>query len=145
MPESLTDEELLDQLAGSWLVTGDVRGKPVSQTIAARRALAGKFVELRVTDGTPLIDGRPYEAAYFIGVAADGRFVMNLVDVFGAAYSAVPGIGHRDGDGLVFEFAYSGGPWTWRWTLRDGSWELRQTYVEDGVEQLFATKRMERR
>jgi hypothetical protein len=122
-----------------------VRGTPVVQSVTARRAFAGKFVELRVTDGTPLIDGGPYEAAYFIGVSGEGQFVMNLVDVFGAAYSAIPGIGHREGDTLVFEFAYSGGPWTWRWTLRDGSWEMRQTYLADGVEQLFATKRMKRR
>jgi hypothetical protein len=140
----LTDEELLDQLQGSWLITGHVRGKPVAQSVTARRAFAGKFIELRVTDGMPPIDGGPYEAVYFIGVSGEGRFVMTLVDVFGAVYSAVPGIGRRDAGGLVFEFAYSGGPWTWTWTLRDGSWEMRQTYVEEGVEQLFATKRMER-
>jgi hypothetical protein len=140
----LTDEELLDQLEGSWRVTGEVRGNPLSQAITARRAFAGKFVELRVTEGTPLIDGRPYEAAYFIGASAEGRFVMTLVDVFGAAYSAVPGIGHRASDGIVFEFAYPGGPWTWRWNLRDGSWEMRQSYVEDGGERMFATKRMAR-
>ncbi len=70
---------------------------------------------------------------------------MNLIDVFGAVYSAIPRTGHREGDGLVFEFAYSGGPWTWRWTLRNGWWEMRQTDLEQGVEQPCATKRMERR
>jgi hypothetical protein len=57
-----------------------VRGKSSSQSVTARRAFAGKFVELQVTDGTPHIDGRPYEAAYFIGVSGEGRFVMNLVE-----------------------------------------------------------------
>ena len=141
---TLPDEDLLDRLEGSWRVTGDVRGSPLSQSIVARRALAGRFVELRVSAGAPPIDGQPYEAVYFIGISGEGRFVMNLMDVFGAGYSVVPGNGHRELDDIVFEFAYANGPWTWRWSPSGQGWSTTQTYLDAGAERLFATKRMER-
>jgi hypothetical protein len=140
----MTDEELLDSLEGSWRVTGELRGTALSQLITARRVLAGKFVELNVTGGTPLIDGRPYEAVYFIGASGEGHFVMNLVDVLGAEYSAVPGVGRRELDDIVFTFAYADGPWTWRWSPTNGGWDLTQSYVDAGAERLFAIKRMDR-
>jgi hypothetical protein len=140
----VTDDELLDHLVGTWRITGTMRGEPLAQTAVATRALHGRFVEIRVTDGTPLIDGTPYEAVYFIGSPEPGRFVLTLLDVFGAAFSAVPGLGTREGDAIVFEFAYASGPWTWRWTFADGAWEHEQTYLEDGERKTFARKRMER-
>ena len=143
MSRPRTDDELLEALVGTWRVTGQMRGQPLAQSWSASRALGGKFVEIRVTNGTPLIDGKPYEATYFIG-ATDGRFVLTLMDVFGAAYAAVPGLGRRDGDTIVFEFAYATGPLTWRWSLGDGSWEHEQTYAENGERKVFATKRAER-
>jgi hypothetical protein len=140
----MTDDDLLDQLVGSWRVTGDLRGDPLSQAWTAKRVLGGRFVEVRVTDGTPLIEGESYEAIYFIGVSAEGGFVMHLMDVFGAPYSAIPGIGRREGDDIVFVFGYSSGPWTWRWSLSGRGGEITQTYVEGGEQKRFATKRMER-
>ena len=140
----MNDEELLDALVGTWRITGTMRETPLAQNAVATRVLRGRFVRIDVSDGTPLIDGAPYEAVYFIGAAEPGRFVMTLLDTFGAAYSPVPGFGHRDGDGMVFEFAYAAGPWTWRWALRDGVWMQQQTYLENGEPRLFATKRMER-
>jgi hypothetical protein len=139
------DRELLDKLVGSWRITGTLRGKPLAQAATARRVLDDRFVELRVTDGTPLVDGKPYEAIYLIGVTGDNSsYVMLLADVFGAAYAAVPGIGRREGDALVFEFRYATGPWTWRWTSSADGWDHVQTFLEDGKLEVFATKRMER-
>lgn len=140
----MTDEELLEHLVGTWRVTGEVRGNALSQVVRGQRALGDTFVELRISHGLPLVDGRPYEAVYYIGVASPGRFVLNLMDVFGAAYSPIPGLGERDGDDVVFTFAYSGGPWTWRWHLDGGAWDMTQDFVENGEPQHFATKRMER-
>ncbi|HEY6959692.1 MAG TPA: hypothetical protein VI814_12785 [Candidatus Limnocylindria bacterium] len=140
----MSDDELLDQLVGTWRISGEMRGEPLAQRAVAQRALGGRFVEIRVTGGTPLVEGRPYEAAYFIGSAGPGRFVMTLLDVFGAAFSAVPGLGRRDGDAIVFEFAYANGPWTWRWSFVDGVWEHEQTYLENGERKTFATKHMTR-
>ena len=124
-------------------MTGVVRGAPLSQRWKAARALVGKYIEIRVTDGTPLIDGKSYEAVYFIG-ASDSGFVMNLMDVFGAEYSAIAGIGHREADEIVFEFAYATGPWTWRWSLAGSGWDHEQTYFDQGERKIFATKHMRR-
>lgn len=140
----VTDDELLECLVGTWRIWGTMGGQPLEQRAVATRALGGKFVEIRVDGGTPFIEGRPYEAAYFIASPGPGRFVMTLLDVFGVTFSPVPGLGHRDGDAMVFEFAYASGPWTWRWTFADGAWEHEQTYLEDGGRKIFATKRMER-
>lgn len=140
----VTDDELLECLVGTWRIRGTMRGQPLEQRAVATRMLGGKFVEMRVDGGTPFIDGRPYEAVYFIGSPEPGHFVMILLDVFGAASAQVPGLGTRDGDAMVFEFAYASGPWTWRWTYADGAWDHEQTYLENGERQLFAKKRMER-
>ena len=140
----MDDRQLLEGLVGSWRITGTMRGQPLAQRATAARVFNGTFVEMRITDGTPLIDGKPYEAVYFIGSSEAGKFVMNLIDVFGAGVSFIPGLGKRDGDAIVFEFAYSNGPWTWRWTPSAGGWDHVQTYLEDGATKVFATKRMER-
>jgi hypothetical protein len=140
----MDDQQLLEGLVGSWRITGTMRGQALAQNAKAHRAFNGAFVEMRITEGTPLIDGKPYEAVYFIGSPTAGRFVMTLVDVFGAGVSPIPGLGRRDGDAIVFEFAYSNGPWTWRWTPSAGGWDHEQTYLESGETKVFATKRMER-
>ncbi len=140
----MDDQGLLDRLVGNWRITGTMGDSALAQSVTARRVLHGKFIELRVADGTPLIDGKPYEAVYYICATGEGQFVLVLLDVFGVSGAPVPGLGHRDGDSLVFEFDYGSGPWTWRWRPIHGGWELEQTYLDAGQRRTFATKRMRR-
>lgn len=141
----MTDRELLERLVGSWWMTGTMRETPLRQAVDATRVLNGEFIEVRVTDGTPMVNGRPYEAIYLIGAGSEGTFVLLLADVFGGSYATTPGIGRREGDTLIFTFDYPSGAWTWRWSPSGDGWELEQTYVENGERRLFATKRMKRR
>jgi hypothetical protein len=99
-------ETLLDRLVGDWLMVGEVRGRPVTYTLAARRVLGARFVELHMLD----VNEPPgYEARVFIGAdTLPGRILVHWLDSFGAAYSVPHGSGEVVGDTLRFEVPYPG-------------------------------------
>jgi hypothetical protein len=120
---SIAADRLLDRLVGDWRMVGQVRGKPVTYTLAARRVLDGRYVELHMTDVN-----RPaqYEARVFVGAdTAPGRVLVHWLDSFGAAHSVPHASGAVDGDTLRFEFAYRSGP-------------FRDTFVYDSAAQRWS-------
>jgi hypothetical protein len=134
-------EALLDRLVGDWSMVGQVRGRPVRYVLAARRVLAGRYIELHMTD----VNQPPqYEARVFVGAdTVAGRILVHWLDSFGATFSVPHGVGAIVGDTLQFQFAYTTGPfrdtfiyhgparrWTFRLEAGDGrgGWRLFATY-----------------
>jgi hypothetical protein len=126
---------LLQQLDGSWTMSGDVRGKPVTYALEVKPSLLGAFTELRMQD----VQVPPkYAANVYIGYDdATKGIVVHWMDSFGARYSIPHGTGELKGDALEFTFPYEGGKFrdtftfdpataTWTFVLEsqraDGSW-----------------------
>jgi hypothetical protein len=122
---------LLDQLVGTWRMVGQVRGRPASYDLEARRVLGGHFVELHMTDA-----GRPatYEARVFIGEdTTAGKIFVHWMDNFGAAFSVPAAAGAVAGDTVRFEFAYSSGPFrdTFVYHRAANAWTFRLESGDD--------------
>jgi hypothetical protein len=127
--------ELLKALDGNWVMSGDVRGKPVTYSMNAAPALERNFTEMRMHDTQV---PAKYEARVFIGYdTASATVIVHWMDVFGARYSIPHATGHIVGNNIEFTFAYPDGPFrdtlsyhpeSKSWTLvlesskPDGSW-----------------------
>jgi Protein of unknown function (DUF1579) len=140
--------ELLDKLVGTWELTGQMGETAVQQAVEARWTLGGHFAEVRCRSVLNKPAGHePYEAVYYIGFdAEDERYVMHLLDTFGARYSRFLGIGERRGNRISFVFEYPDGPFAnaFTWHPDTAEWTFALTFLEDGIKRTFATKRMRR-
>lgn len=142
-------DPLLPRLVGEWQLEGEVRGQPLRQRVSGSALYGGRFLRLTYHPSeTPGLDGRPYAAEATLGYDADAeRYVMQLVDVFGAGPAAVVGFGEREGDELCFRFAYSSGDFETRltWRADERGWDLSLTsQSSEGSWVPFATKRLRR-
>ncbi len=129
-PESAFQDDLLDRLAGKWTLTGNMMGRELLQECSGEWVLHHKFLRLdcRETKDPPLLGVR-YESIMYIGCSSvTQRYVVNLVDVFGAGDTL--GIGHRTGNSIVFTWDSSEGAFenTFVWNAESSSWtsSLRQ-------------------
>lgn len=143
------EDPLLPRLLGEWQLEGEVRGHPLRQRVSGSVLYAGRFLRLTYHPSETLgLDGRPYAAEATLGYDAQaGRYVMQLVDVFGAGPAAVVGFGQREGSELCFRFAYSSGEFETRltWRADEEGWDLSLTsQSSEGSWVPFATKRLRR-
>jgi hypothetical protein len=139
--------ELLDELVGCWLLTGQMGQTPLRQAVGARWVLGGRFVEVSCRSVLPVSEGQePYEALYHIGYNAEhDRFVMHLLDTFGVALSGTMGIGQRVGDSIPFTFVDPDGDRfvnTFTWHPEAGAWTHELMDYIGGGARLFATKHL---
>jgi hypothetical protein len=116
---------LLEQLVGHWRMTGQVRGRPQTYDLVARRVLNGRYVELHMLDVA-----RPaqYEALVYVGEdTLANRVVVHWLDSFGAAFSIPHGQGAVSGDTVRFEIPYPASPFrdTFVYRRSDRSWVFR--------------------
>lgn len=127
--------KLLEALDGSWIMSGDVKGKPVTYTMEANSTLLGAFTEMRMLD---VQIPAQYAAHVFIGYDQPTQSVIvHWIDSFGAKYSIPHGTGSIKENTLQFIIPYSGGqfrdtftfhPETGHWTFvlefmkPDGTW-----------------------
>lgn len=66
-PSSLNDP-LLDRLTGTWVLRGDIAGKPVTHTVKVRWVLAHEYIQIRETSRSRTAVGAPeYDAIVYIG------------------------------------------------------------------------------
>jgi hypothetical protein len=128
--------DLLQQLDGSWTMSGDVRGKPVTYSLEVKPSLLGAFTELRMQD---VQVPAKYAANVYIGYDHTTKTVIvHWMDSFGAKYSIPHGTGDIKENTLQFTFPYEGGhfrdtftfePAAGYWTFvlesqqPDGSWK----------------------
>lgn len=120
-------DELVDQLAGDWKMDGQVLGSDAHHTLSAEWVLNHQFLRMheKTSAGAPKSE-HPYDSIWFLGYdTVSDRYVMHLLDIFGARYSETLGYGTRDGDSIRFVFEYPNGPFhtTFIWSPSDNSWK----------------------
>lgn len=135
--------EPLQALVGSWTMTGDVRGKPVTYTMEAKSSLAGRLIEMRMRDvGVP----SRYEAHVYIGHDADTQgLIVHWMDSTGAKNSVPHATGRIEGNTLQFTFAYGSGPFrdTFTYHPASGEWTfVLESGQPDGSWKHFARYRV---
>jgi hypothetical protein len=126
---------------------GQIVGRDAHHEVQAEWVLNGQF--LRIHEKTAA--GRPasehsYEAIWFLGYdPTSDRYVLHLLDVFGARFSETIGYGVRDGDSIRFIFEYPDGPFhtTFFWASKAGTWQwLMEQKDKDGKWVQFANLKL---
>jgi hypothetical protein len=140
-----TPDAFLQQLAGSWQMSGSVRGQPVRQRGEGSWVLAGGWLRFTIVD---LALPPAYQAAVYIGYdARAGDYVAHWLDQFGAAGARVVATGHRDGRQLVLTFPYPEGAFRDTFSMEAGGERgslLLEAQQADGHWAQFASYRLQR-
>ena len=103
-PSVAAMDSLLGCMAGHWLMTGTVRGKPAIYRLDVERVLRGRFIELHMED---VSQPSAYEARVFLGVdSAKAQYVAHWLDNTGAGYSIPHATGDARGDTIHVTFPY---------------------------------------
>jgi hypothetical protein len=148
-PSPEWQDDLVDHLTGTWKLTGAVMGREAHHTVTAEWVLYHQFLRIheKTADGAPESERR-YEAVWFLGYdATSERYVLHLLDVFGARYSETLGYGTRDGNTIRFVFEYPDGPFhtTYRWSPQEHNWQwLLEQKDKDGKWFTFADLKLTR-
>ncbi len=121
------NDALVDHLAGTWKVEGTLVGQNAHHTVTAEWILNHQFlrIEEKTSADAPKTES-PYDALWFLGHdEVSERYVLHLMDVFGARYSETLGYGARGGNQIRFVFEYPDGPFhtTFRWDPEKDAWE----------------------
>ena len=126
-PNATWSDVLVDHLAGSWKLEGQVMGHAAHHDVHAKWVLNHQFLYIHESTSTaaPPAEHR-YEASWFLGYdPLSERYVLHLLDVFGARFSETLGFGVREGDEIRFVFEYPDGPFhtNFRWSAAKHSWQ----------------------
>jgi len=137
-------DALLDDLAGSWVITGTVARQPTTHDLSAEWVLDHHYLRLHEVSRERDSAGRPrYEAYVYIGWNPSlERYGCVWLDIFGGLTTESVGMAPRAGDRLAFTFERDG-----RVTLRNvmvwhpdsRTWDWTIVNVDQGRETVFAT------
>ncbi len=143
------NDDLADHLIGTWRLEGQVMGRSAHHEVQTEWALNHQF--LRIYEKTELnapASERRYEAIWFLGYdPVSERYVLHLLDLFGARFSETLGYGTRDGNAIRFVFEYPDGPFhtTYRYAPEKDSWQwLMEQKDKDGKWANFADLKLSR-
>jgi len=133
-------DETLEQLTGSWKMTGQIRGRPVNHTFVATWVLNHQFLHVHEKDvSVPPV----YEAEVYIGYDnMSERYVAHWIDVYGGRVSETLAYGKRTGNSIRFVFEYPDGPFTntFTWKPAERKWQVvMEAKNPDGKWTNFAT------
>lgn len=110
---------LADRMTGTWKLEGQVMGQAAHQEVRSDWVLNHQFLRLQEkTAASAPTSEHSYEAFWFLGYdAISERYVLHLMDVFGARFSESLGYGTREGNQIRFVLEYGDGPFhtTYRW------------------------------
>ncbi|MGA8301523.1 MAG: hypothetical protein WB817_18725 [Terriglobales bacterium] len=142
-------DDLVDHMAGVWKLEGPVMGRTGHHDVEAEWVLDHQFLRIHEkTRADAPIGERAYEAIWFLGYdPVSERYVLHLMDVFGARFSETLGYGTREGNAIRFVFEYPDGPFhtTFRWTPESGAWEwLMEQKNKEGNWTQFADLKLTR-
>ena len=132
-------DDLVDRMAGTWKLEGQVMGREAHHEVRAEWVLNHQFLRIEEkTSGSAPNTERIYHALWFLGYdPVSERYVLHLMDVFGARFSETLGYGVREGNQIRFTFEYPDGPFhttyrsnpeknTWEWLMeqkdKNGKW-----------------------
>jgi len=120
-------DDLADHMAGTWKMEGQVVGNAAHHEMRVEWVLNHQFLRLHEKTSPDAPAGeRPYEAVWFLGYdTVSDRYVLHLMDVYGARFSETLGYGTRDGNQIHFVFEYPDGPFhtTFVWDPEKDTWE----------------------
>lgn len=121
-PAHPLQDPLLDQLVGTWTMTGSVRGRKVTYATHAEWVFNHQFMKIDMRDvATP----PSYDASFYLGYDnLSSRYVMHLVDVFGGRWSETLGFGQKDKDAITILFEYPDGPFRTTFTRTASGWNV---------------------
>jgi hypothetical protein len=144
-PRKISTDEFLEHLLGSWTLTGTMGTKRLNQRVDANWVLQGEFLQMHFVQDGPAPQGQvPYEAIYMLGFDREAKkYVLQLFDTFGPAYSRTIGIGTRQGNAVEFLFDYPDGLFSnlFSWEPETGHWTMLLRQREGtGPWKVFATK-----
>ena len=132
-------DDLLNHLTGSWKMTGQILGKPVTHAVTAEWTLNHQFLRIHEKDTAVPPE---YEVDIYVGYDdLSERYVVHWLDVFGGRYSETLGYGKRDGNSIRFVFEYPDGPFTntFNWKPEQHKWQWVLENKKDGKWRNFAT------
>jgi len=139
------NDPFIQQLAGDWTLTRQIRGKEVENTVHAEWVLNHQFLQVHMKDST---QPPAYEALIYVGYQhAEQRYVVHWLDVYGGKGSAI-GYGKRSGDSIEVAFQYEDGPFfnTLTWDTLGQGWTFKmESLNKDGKRQLFAIDTLRRK
>jgi len=149
-PQHIFHDSLLDNMVGTWKLSGKVMGRNADHTVQAEWTLNHQFLRIHEKDENPAKNGDvPYEAMVMVGYDnASERYVAHWTDVYGGRFSETLGYGSRSGNEIRFVFEYPDGPFhtTFRWKPDAEQWEwLMQTKDKSGQWTEFADLVLDRR
>jgi hypothetical protein len=142
-------DDLVDHMTGTWKVEGQVMGSAAHHEVQAEWVLNHQFLRIheKTDAGAPSSEHR-YEATWFLGYdPVSDRYVLHLLDVFGARFSETLGYGARNGNAIRFIFEYPDGPFhtTYRWSPEKDTWQwLLEQKDKDGKWTNFADLKLTR-
>ncbi len=142
-------DALVDHMAGTWKLDGQLVGRAAHHEVQAEWVLNHQFLRIHEkTDADAPASEQRYEATWFLGYdPVSERYVLHLLDVFGARFSETLGYGVRDGNTIRFVFEYPDGPFhtTFRWSPEKDSWQwVMEQKDKDGKWTNFADLKLTR-
>jgi Protein of unknown function (DUF1579) len=142
-------DDLADNMVGTWKMAGTVVSRPAHHTVTVQWVLNHQFLEIHEqTSPDAGANESRYEAVWFLGYdQVSERYVLHLMDVFGARFSESLGYGTRSENDLRFVFEYPDGPFhtVWRWVPASKSWEWHMEQKDkEGKWQTFADLKLSR-
>ncbi len=142
-------DDLVDRMTGDWKLEGQVMGRDAHHEVQAEWVLNHQFLRIHErTDASAPGSEHRYEATWFLGYdPVSERYVLHLLDVFGARFSETLGYGTRDGNAIRFVFEYPDGPFhtTYRWSPGKDTWQwLMEQKNKDGKWTNFADLKLTR-
>jgi hypothetical protein len=119
--------DLVNNLEGSWKLEGKVGSNDAHHDVRADWVLNHQFlrIEEKTSADAPAAERR-YDAIWYLGYdPISERYVLHLMDTFGARFSETLGYGTRDGNQIKFVFEYPDGPFhnTYHWNAGEKSWQ----------------------
>jgi hypothetical protein len=87
-PNHIFHDELLDNMAGTWNLTGKIGSQPLNHSVEVEWVLNHQFLRVQEKDLSPKENAPAYEAMVFVGRDnASERYVAHWLDIFGGRYS----------------------------------------------------------
>lgn len=137
-------DDLLDRLAGKWVLTGEIAHKPATHDVSAAWVMNHQYLEFRETSREKNADGSPfYDATVYIGWDETTKhYVCVWLDDYGSISTQSLGYAVREGDSIPFVFQdrddASKFHTTFAWQAASQTWAMNMDQGLDGQLKPFA-------
>jgi len=142
-------DDLLDHLAGQWVLQGAIMGSPTTHDITAEWVLGHQYMRLQEVSREKKPDGEPqYQAIVFIGWdPRSSDYACLWLDTYGWGNDNAIAHAKRSGDELPFLFQYADNPFhtTFAYDSKTDTWELRMDSEQQGKLKPFARTKLKRK